>query len=108
MQSPVDHDAFVRHGDVPMKLARAAAFWAKATRSPRPCRSTLQRWIIKGVRGHRLPAERFGAMWFIRPADLLAFHVRLNSGVRLPAAAEDERRSAADQRLDGLTGGDQE
>lgn len=61
-----------------MPVARAAALWAADRRVVAPSRATLVRWITKGVHGVRLNAERYGARWFCRPADIVHFHSRLS------------------------------
>ena len=40
-----------------ISMNQGAAYWASITGAPRPHRSTLIRWAIKGVRGKRLRAE---------------------------------------------------
>ncbi len=66
-----------RHLLVRMPARKAAALWAKSRGLPPPSRATVVRWITTGIRGMRLQAERFGARWFCRPADVLHFHTRL-------------------------------
>jgi hypothetical protein len=47
-----------------ISMNQGAAYWARITGTPRPHRSTLIRWAIKGVRGKRLVAEPLAGRWF--------------------------------------------
>lgn len=49
---------------VKIGMNEGAAYWAKITGAPRPHRSTLIRWAMKGVRGTRLRAEPLAGRWF--------------------------------------------
>jgi hypothetical protein len=45
-------------------MNEGAAYWARITGAPRPHRSTLIRWAMKGVRGTKLRAEPLAGRWF--------------------------------------------
>jgi len=47
-----------------MSMNEGAAYWARITGAPRPHRSTLIRWAVKGCRGKRLRAEPLAGRWF--------------------------------------------
>jgi hypothetical protein len=47
-----------------ISMNQGAAYWASITGAPRPHRSTLIRWALKGVRGKRLRAEPLAGRWF--------------------------------------------
>ena len=47
-----------------ISMTDGAAYWARITGAPRPHRSTLIRWAMKGVRGTRLRAEPLAGRWF--------------------------------------------
>lgn len=47
-----------------ISMTEGAAYWARITGAPRPHRSTLIRWAIKGCRGKRLQAEPLAGRWF--------------------------------------------
>ncbi|MFN6191796.1 MAG: DUF1580 domain-containing protein [Planctomycetia bacterium] len=47
-----------------ISMTEGAAYWARITGAPRPHRSTLIRWAIKGCRGKRLRAEPLAGRWF--------------------------------------------
>ena len=54
------------HKPIPkISMNQGAAYWSRITGAPRPHRSTLIRWAIKGVRGKRLQAEPLAGRWFI-------------------------------------------
>ena len=56
-----------------ISMNQGAAYWARITGTPRPHRSTLIRWAIKGVRGKRLRAEALAGRWFTTEADVEDF-----------------------------------
>jgi hypothetical protein len=89
-----------------LPIAKAAAAWARFTGGPRPDKCTLIRWATKGVRGHRLRAERFGTRWYCRPSALVEFHRLLNAPVHTAPPADPKTRAAeieaANRRLDEL------
>ena len=62
-----------------ISLTKAAKAWARITGGPTPHRSTLLRWIRKGVGGIRLPALRAGGRFYVREMDVEAFFRRLNT-----------------------------
>jgi len=62
-----------------MTLNEAAVWVARETGSRRPHASTLLRWILKGVRGVRLPARRVGSKYWITPGELAQFLDELNA-----------------------------
>lgn len=62
-----------------MTLNEAAAWIAQQTGSRRPHVSTVLRWILKGVRGVRLPARRVGAKYWTTQTDVALFLDELNS-----------------------------
>jgi len=47
-----------------LSMERAAASWAAKTGTPKPHRSTLIRWAVRGVRGKRLKAEAIAGRWY--------------------------------------------
>ncbi len=57
-----------------LPIHRVAAMWSKMTGTPRPHRGTLIRWATKGVKGHRLHAERLGGRWYATPEAVAEFH----------------------------------
>lgn len=93
--------------NVHLPIAKAAAVWARFTGGPRPDKATLIRWATKGLRGHRLRAERFGTRWYCRPSALRDFHRAMNEPVMTAPPAVDPRTreaqiDAAMRRLDEL------
>lgn len=61
-----------------MPMTAAARWWARRSGTPRPHKATILRWATRGVRGHRLRAERRGGRWFVSVAALEDFHRVLN------------------------------
>lgn len=57
----------------PVTLEKGAAIWAKLTGVPRPHRATLLRWATRGVKGHRLQAERLAGRWYTTPRAIEEF-----------------------------------
>lgn len=74
-------------------MNEGAAYWARITGAPRPHRSTLIRWAMKGVRGTRLRAEPLAGRWFTTTDAIEEF---LRHVTQLPAEAAD--RSAGPAR----------
>lgn len=62
-----------------LPMHRVAAMWSKMTGTPRPHRGTLIRWATKGVKGHRLHAERLGGRWYATPEAVAEFHRHMTS-----------------------------
>ena len=56
-----------------ISMNQGAAYWARITGTPRPHRSTLIRWALKGVRGKRLRAEPLAGRWFTTEAAIEEF-----------------------------------
>lgn len=87
-----------------ISMNEGAAHWARITGAPRPHRSTLIRWAIKGCRGRRLRAEPLAGRWYTTEADIEAFLLHVTT---LPDKAGDvpagPARAAQMQRnLDAL------
>ena len=61
-----------------LPITAAARWWARQSGTPRPHKATLIRWATRGIRGHRLRAERHGGRWFVSVAALETFHRVLN------------------------------
>lgn len=90
-----------------MPIERAAAWWARRSGTPRPHRATLIRWATRGVKGHRLRAERNGGRWYVTEAALVEFHRVLNEqSIAIPTAGpvRVSEIAAAQRRLDELIG----
>ena len=81
-----------------------AAYWARITGAPRPHRSTLIRWAVKGVRGTRLQAEPLAGRWFTtEPAiDDFLRHVTSLPTERVERAAGPARAAQVQRALDDL------
>ena len=96
----------LEQANVHLPIAKASAAWAAFTGGPRPDKCTLIRWATKGVRGHRLRAERFGTRWYCRPSALVEFHRLINEPALAEIAADPTTRAAqieaAGRRLDEL------
>jgi hypothetical protein len=60
-----------------LTLARAAAFVAETT-GVKPHINTMTRWVLHGVRGHRLRAMRVGRAWVTTKSDVLELLAQLN------------------------------
>jgi hypothetical protein len=54
----------MRQPEQKITMNEGAAYWSRITGTPRPHRSTLIRWAIKGVRGRRLRAEPLAGRWY--------------------------------------------
>lgn len=76
-----------------ISMNEGAAYWSRITGAPRPHRSTLIRWAIKGVRGKRLQAEPLAGRWFTTEPAIEDF---LRHMTQLPADSTD--RSAGPAR----------
>jgi len=86
-----------------ISMVEGAKYWARITGAPRPHRSTLVRWAIKGVRGKRLQAEPLAGRWFTTTDALEDFlrHVTLRPDT--PHQSAGPARAAQVQRtLDDL------
>lgn len=78
-----------------MNFARAAAWWAEQTNTPRPHSSTIRRWVVKGVGGTRLQAQRRGGRWFVTDDAMQEFRRIINSDAGLATLkAADSLRAA--------------
>lgn len=75
-----------------LTMNQAAALWARHTGRPRPHKSTLIRWAVRGCRGTRLRAERNGGQWTVTADELVDFHRRINE---LPLEAVDRTAGPA-------------
>lgn len=73
-------------------MSAGAAYWARITGAPRPHRSTLIRWAMKGVRGTRLRAEPLAGRWFTTTDAIEEF---LRHVTQLPAEVADRRAGPA-------------
>lgn len=81
----------------------AAGYWAAATGTPRPHRSTLIRWATKGVRGLRLRAEALAGRWYTTTDDIDDFlrHMTQPIGECLDASSA-VRAAQVERSLDEL------
>lgn len=75
-----------------ISITQGAAYWAKLTGAPRPHRSTLIRWALKGCRGHHLRAEPLAGRWYTTEADIEDF---LRQVTALPDLAVDRAAGPA-------------
>ena len=62
-----------------MGLREAAEWIARHTGAPVPNPSTVNRWVVHGVRGVRLQARRVGAKFWTTPSDVARFLDQLNA-----------------------------
>jgi hypothetical protein len=62
-----------------MSLREAAEWIARHTGAPAPNSSTVNRWVVSGVRGVRLQARRVGAKFWTTPTDVARFLDELNA-----------------------------
>jgi hypothetical protein len=60
-----------------LTLTKAAEFVAQTT-GLKPHLNTVTRWVLRGVRGHRLRAMRVGRAWVTTKSDVLELLERLN------------------------------
>ncbi len=101
-----------------MGLREAAEWIARHTGAPVPNHSTVNRWVVHGVRGVRLQAKRVGAKYWTTPSDVARFLDQLNDsrGGERPVEGTDSQPAfqqvvrrrqidAACARLDGLCAG---
>lgn len=75
-----------------ISMNQGAAYWARITGAPRPHRSTLIRWALRGCRGKRLRAEALAGRWFTTEHDIEEF---LRHVTTLPAGAVDRAAGPA-------------
>lgn len=69
--------------ETPVTLAQASRLWASG-RDGRPAHpSAVFRWIVRGVRGHKLDAVRLGGKTFTTAEALQRFAAALGGGVAL-------------------------
>lgn len=59
---------------------KEAVDWIQERRGRRPSIPSIYRWILKGVRGHRLASEFTGGVRLISASDLEAFLRACNDG----------------------------
>jgi len=81
-----------------LTLAQAAAFVADTT-GLKPHINTMTRWVLRGVRGHRLRAMRVGRAWVTTKSDVLELLAQLNDvGTQdsMPAAESALARQRAE------------
>ena len=101
-----------------MSIRQAAQWIANHTGSPAPNSTTVNRWVVHGVRGVRLQAKRVGAKFWTSPSDVARFLDELNaspigdrpSGVAnsqtaFQQAVRQKQVDAACDRLDRLCEG---
>ena len=87
-----------------ISMNEGAAYWARITGAPRPHRSTLIRWAVKGVRGKRLQAEPLAGRWFTtEPAiDDFLRHLSQPPATAVDRAAGPVRAAQVQRALDDL------
>ena len=93
------------HTPIPkISMNEGAAYWARITGAPRPHRSTLIRWAVKGVRGKRLQAEPLAGRWFTtEPAiDDFLRHVTSLPADTVDRTAGPARAAQVQRTLDDL------
>ena len=93
------------HTPIPkISMNEGAAYWARITGAPRPHRSTLIRWAVKGVRGKRLQAEPLAGRWFTtEPAiDDFLRHVTSLPAETVDRTAGPVRAAQVQRALDDL------
>lgn len=85
-------------------MTEGAAYWARITGTPRPHRSTLIRWALKGCRGKRLQAEALAGRWFTTEAAIEEFlrHVTALPTDVADRAAGPARAAQVQRSLDDL------
>ena len=101
-----------------MSIRQAAQWIANHTGAPAPHSSTVNRWVVSGVRGVRLQARRVGAKFWTSPSDVAQFLDELNarpdsectsgsanSQPTFQQAVRQRQVEAACARLDGLCAG---
>ena len=62
-----------------MSIRQAAQWIANHTGAPAPNSTTVNRWVVHGVRGVRLHAKRVGAKFWTSPSDVARFLDELNA-----------------------------
>ncbi len=60
--------------------------------------ATIHRWILHGVRGHRLAASKIGATWYTSREALTDFIERLNGDTGESPPIRTNRQRQADRR----------
>lgn len=87
-----------------ISINEGAAHWARITGTPRPHRSTLIRWALKGCRGKRLRAEALAGRWFTTEADVEEFlrHVTTLPADTVDRTAGPSRAAQVQRSLDDL------
>ena len=60
--------------------------------------ATIHRWILRGVRGHRLAASKIGATWYTSRAALADFIEALNGDTGVAPQVRTQRQRQADRR----------
>jgi hypothetical protein len=101
-----------------MSIRQAAQWIASHTGAAPPNPSTVNRWVVSGVRGVRLQARRVGAKFWTSPSDVARFLDELNAspGSESTSGTADSQPTfqqsvrqrqveAACARLDGLCAG---
>jgi len=101
-----------------MSIRQAAQWIANYTGAPAPNSTTVNRWVVHGVRGVRLQARRVGAKFWTSPSDVARFLDELNarrgsectSGVAnsqtaFQQAVRQKQVDAACARLDSICAG---
>lgn len=101
-----------------MSLREAAQWIANHTGAPAPNSTTVNRWVVHGVRGVRLQARRVGAKFWTSPSNVARFLDALNNSqgqsprantslavASFEQAVRREQIAAACDRLDSLCGG---
>jgi hypothetical protein len=99
------HAEEVMHKPIPkISMNQGAAYWSRITGAPRPHRSTLIRWAIKGVRGKRLQAEPLAGRWFTSEAAIEEFvrHVTSPPADAVDQSAGPARAAQVQRTLDDL------
>ena len=87
-----------------ISMNQGAAYWARITGAPRPHRSTLIRWALKGCRGKRLRAEALAGRWFTTEHDIEEFlrHVTTLPADTVDRAAGPARAAQVQRAIDDL------
>lgn len=93
------------HKPIPkITMTQGAAYWARITGTPRPHRSTLIRWAVKGCRGRRLQAEALAGRWFTTENAIDEFlrHVTEVPRIEASPAAGPARAAQVQRAIDDL------
>jgi len=99
------HAEDAMHKPIPkISMNQGAAYWSRITGAPRPHRSTLIRWAVKGVRGKRLQAEPLAGRWFTSEAAIEEFvrHVTSPPADAVDQSAGPARAAQVQRTLDDL------